>query len=248
MELENRTALITGAGATGGIGAEIARTFAREGASVIITGRNAERGEEVVKEIRDAGGTVRFVLADLGNIEDVQRLVKEAGPVDILVNNAASYLNSFGPTVEQDPKAFSEALDTNIRAPFFLVAGLAPAMVEKGWGSIINIGSIAANITFEGMPVYGAAKAAAESLTRSWASEFGASNVRVNTVSPGTVKSDAVYGIMGDETFDLWASRSPLKRNAAPSEIAEVVLFLASDRASFITGQTIVADGGRVTV
>ncbi|MGW3984192.1 SDR family NAD(P)-dependent oxidoreductase [Streptomyces mirabilis] len=248
MELKNKTALITGSGAVGGIGGETARLFARRGASVIVTGRNTERGNAVVQQIAEAGGQARFVLADLSRFGDVKRLIKEAGDVDVLVNNHASFKSILLPTLEQQPDAVAETWDTNIQATYFLTAGLAPAMLRKEAGSIINISSIAGKIAMPNMSVYGAQKAALDSLTRSWASEFSDRNVRVNAVAPGTITSEAVSGIAGDAGMAVFASAVPMKRNASTSEIAEVIAFLASDRASFITGQTILADGGRSAI
>jgi len=133
MQLQNKTALITGAGAKGGIGAAIASLFAREGAHVVVSGRDAQRGEQAVAEITSAGGNARFVLADLSDLGDVARLAQEAGDVDVLVNNAAVF--PFGPTVEQDATSYDEVFATNVRAPYFLTAALAPKMLAKGSGS-----------------------------------------------------------------------------------------------------------------
>jgi NAD(P)-dependent dehydrogenase (short-subunit alcohol dehydrogenase family) len=245
MELQNKTALITGAGANGGIGAAVARAFAREGADLVISGRDAERGEEARRALAEQGVEVRFVLADLAVFEDVERLAAEAGPVDILVNNAAAF--DLGPTIGHGRAGFEESFDVNVRAPYFLTAALAPHMVEQGSGSIINLATIASRIAVPFMSTYGASKAALESLTRSWAQEFGASGVRVNAVAPGTTKSDKVLAVMGPQA-DVMAEATPLKRNAETEEIAEVVLFLASDRSSFVTGHVLAADAGRLAV
>jgi len=180
MELENKTALITGAGAAGGIGAEIARLFAQEGAEVVISGRNAARGAQVARAI---GDSVRFVAADLADIESVRRLADAVGSVDILVNNAASIVA--GAAVEQDPDSYDEVFAVNVRGPYFLTAALVPKMIAKGGGSIVNISTMAARIGLPGMSVYGATKAALESLTRTFAAELGQAGVRVNTVAPG---------------------------------------------------------------
>ncbi|MFF2996652.1 SDR family NAD(P)-dependent oxidoreductase [Streptomyces sp. NPDC057950] len=243
MELKNKTALITGAGAVGGIGAEIARVLAEAGASVVVSGRHAARGEEVVKEVVDKGGNARFVLADLENLDDVARLAQEAGAVDILVNNAAAL--TMGPTVEQELEGYERVFDVNVRATYFLTAKIAPAMVAKGEGSIINLSSLAGKLAMPGMSVYGATKAAIESLTRNWAEEWSASGVRVNAIAPGTVNSEFVSGALGAEVFEFLRQEVPNKRIGTTNEIAQAVLFLASDKSSFITGATIAVDGGR---
>jgi NAD(P)-dependent dehydrogenase (short-subunit alcohol dehydrogenase family) len=245
MELDNKIALITGAGATGGIGGATARLFAREGASVVISGRDAARGEHVVSEITATGGAARFVLADLTDPVAVRRLAAEAGTVDILVNNAASI--AFGATVDQQEGPFDESFAANVRAPFFLTAALAPRMLERGSGSIVNITTMVARIGMPGMAVYSATKAALESLTRTWAAEFGARGVRVNAVAPGPTRSAAVAGLMGEAAEEL-GRQTPLARLASTAEIAEVVLFLASERSSYVTGATVASDGGRTAI
>ncbi|PTM82581.1 SDR family NAD(P)-dependent oxidoreductase [Streptomyces sp. VMFN-G11Ma] len=248
MDFEGKSVLITGAGSRGGIGAATAHAFARDGASVVITGRNAERGAEVVDDITAGGGRARFILADLSELADVERLAKEAGDIDVLVNNAASYRASIKPTLDQDIEANAESWDTNVRATFVLSARLAQGMIERGGGNIINISSIAAAVAMPHMATYGAQKAAVESFTRSWAAEWGPHGIRVNAVAPGNVNSDNVVDFIGADQFTTWSEVNPLKRNATPEELAEVIAFVASERASFVTGQVIVADGGRLAV
>jgi NAD(P)-dependent dehydrogenase (short-subunit alcohol dehydrogenase family) len=248
MGFEGKNVLVTGAGARGGIGAATAHAFAREGASVVISGRDAERGAEVVQDIVDDGGRARFVLADLSDLAAVERLAKEAGDIDVLVNNAASYRASIKPSLDQDIEEIQETWDTNIRATFDLSTRLVRGMIERGSGNIINISSIAASIAMPHMATYGAQKAAAESLTRSWAAEWGQYGIRVNAVAPGNVTSDNVVDFIGADQFQDWSQVNPVRRNATPRELADVITFVASDRASFITGQVIVADGGRLAV
>jgi NAD(P)-dependent dehydrogenase (short-subunit alcohol dehydrogenase family) len=245
MELEDKTALITGSGARGGIGGETARLFAREGASVVITGRNAADGEQVVREITEAGGRARFVQADLTDLGAVRRLAEEAGQLDILVNNAAAI--TLGATTDQTIEGIEESLATNLRAPFVLTAAVVPGMLARGAGSIVNVSSMAARIGMPGMAVYGATKAAFESLTRTWAAEFGGRGIRVNAVAPGPTGSEKVRGTMG-EAVEALAQQSPLSRVASTSEIAQAILFLASDRSSYVTGAILAADGGRTAV
>jgi NAD(P)-dependent dehydrogenase (short-subunit alcohol dehydrogenase family) len=236
MELAYKTVLVTGG--TAGIGLACARLLAQEGASVIITGRDAERGKAAAAGI---DGSVRFVQADLSDIESVKSLVQEAGNVDILVNNAASFPAAL--TVDQEIAAFEKTFNTNVRGSYFLAAGLVPGMLERGHGSIINVTSMVASKGVPGAGAYSASKAAVESFTRTWAAEFGSRGVRVNSVAPGPTKTEGVEAEWGEVNEELGRAL-PLGRTAKPEEIAEAVLFLASPRSSFITGSTLHADGG----
>ncbi|MFH9969973.1 SDR family NAD(P)-dependent oxidoreductase [Streptomyces mirabilis] len=242
--LDSKIALVTGS--TGGIGGETARLMAREGAEVIVSGRNTEHGTAAVRAIADEGGSARFVPADLTDLASLRRLADAAGAVDILVNNAAVF--PMGPTVGQDVESFDHSLAANIRAPYFLTAALVPGMIGRGGGSIVNISSMTASLGLPGLSVYSATKAALESLTRTWAAEFAPAGVRVNGVSPGPTGSDNVIAQMGKEALEQFATTTLLQRFAEPREIAEVILFLASDRSSYMTGATIAVDAGRTAV
>jgi NAD(P)-dependent dehydrogenase (short-subunit alcohol dehydrogenase family) len=242
MTLQGKIALVTGG--TSGIGRAIAERLARDGAEVIITGRGETRGNEVLAEIKNAGGKARFVAADLANFEDVKRLIEAAGEVDVLVNNAGVFPG--GPTEQTTREAFDLTFDVNVKAPYFLTAAIAPRMAAKGGGTIINISSMAATIGMNGLAAYGASKAAVESLTKAWTAEYAAQGVRVNTVAPGPTRTPA-SAAMG-EMFDVLASSTPAGHGATPDEIAATVSFLASDEASFIYGAIIPADGGRTAV
>ncbi|MGV0730661.1 SDR family NAD(P)-dependent oxidoreductase [Mycolicibacter sinensis] len=235
-ELSGQTALVTGG--TAGIGLESARLLARHGATVIITGRSADRGAAAVAEI---GAGVRFVAADLSDLESVKALARQCGEVDIVVNNAASFPGAL--TVDQDVSSFESTFDTNVRGAYFLVAALAPGMLRRGHGSIVNVTSM---VAFKGVPgasSYSASKAALESLTRTWAAEFSPHGVRVNSVAPGPTATAGVAAEWGDVNDEL-GKALPLGRTAQAAEIAEAVLFLTSPRSSFITGSTLHADGG----
>ena len=172
--LEGSTALVTGA--TAGIGHAVALQLARLGAEVVVHGRSAERGAKVVQEIHNDGGKARFVAADLADPDDVRRLAAEAGPVDILINNAGVY--KFGATADTDDAFFDEHVNLNLRAPFILVQQLVPGMAERGKGAVVNLSTVAATIPARTGGVYGATKAGVELLTRVWADEFGPFGVR----------------------------------------------------------------------
>jgi NAD(P)-dependent dehydrogenase (short-subunit alcohol dehydrogenase family) len=237
-DLQGQRALVTGA--TSGIGRAVALALARDGAEVLVHGRDAGRGAETVQEIVAAGGKASFVAADLGDPADVERLARDAGDVDILINNAGIAL--FAPTAEVDVAAFDEMFASNVRAPFFLVAAIAPGMAARGHGSIVNMSSMAGGIGLAGGAAYGATKAALEAMTRAWAAEYSASGVRVNAIAPGPVYTPTPSG---PEFIRALGDSTPMHRASQPEEIAEVIVFLASPRASYVTGTTIAADGGR---
>ncbi|WP_319432737.1 SDR family oxidoreductase [Mycobacterium sp. RTGN5] len=240
MELTGQTAVITGG--TAGIGLACARLLAGAGASVIVTGRDRHRGQIALDRIP---GSARFIAVDLADVASVASLVDQAGDVDILVNNAASFPGAL--MVEQDITSFETTFDTNVRGTYFLTAGLVPGMLARRRGSIVNVTSMVASKGVAGASTYGASKAAVESLTRSWAAEFGPYGVRVNSVAPGPTKTEGVQAQWGDTNEELGRAL-PLGRTADPEEIAHAVLFLASPRSSFITGSTLHADGGGTAV
>jgi NAD(P)-dependent dehydrogenase (short-subunit alcohol dehydrogenase family) len=244
MDLTGKTALVTGA--TSGIGRAIALELARDGASVIVSGRDAQRGAETVAAIEAEGGTARFVSADLGVLESVAHLAQEAADADVLVNNAGTF--AFVPTADQDVESFEAMFDVNVRGTFFLTAALAPKMAARGDGSIINITTMAAEVGMVGAAAYGASKAAVVGLTRSWAAEFAGSNVRVNAVSPGPTTTEGTTSSMGPEGISEVGATVLLNRPASVDEIARVVAFAASPRASYVTGAILAADGGRTAI
>jgi NAD(P)-dependent dehydrogenase (short-subunit alcohol dehydrogenase family) len=239
--LEGQRALVTGA--TSGIGRAVAVQLALDGAEVIVHGRDAARGAETVEAITAAGGKATFVAADLGDAADVQRLASDAGDVDILINNAG--IARFGPTSEFDVSAFDKMFASNVRAPFFLVAAIAPGMAARGQGSIVSLSSMAGGVGLVGGAAYGATKVSLEAMTRAWAAEYSASGVRVNAIAPGPVYTPSPSG---PEFITALGETTPMHRASQPEEIAEVIAFLASPRASYITGTTVAADGGRRAV
>lgn len=236
MELDNKVALVTGG--TAGIGLETPRLLAANGAQVVITGRDLERGKAALESLGDSG-SIRFVPADLADLASVASLAEASGPVDILVNNAGAFPTAL--TVEQDVHGFERIFDTNVRGAYFLVATLAPHMLEAS-GSIVNVTSVATAKGIPGASAYSASKAALESLTRTWAAEF-APRVRVNAVAPGPTRTDGVLVEWGESIEDV-AKGTALGRTARAHEIAEVIAFVASPRASYLTGSTIRVDAG----
>ena len=228
-------------GATSGIGRAAAVQLARDGFAVFVHGRDTARGIETVAAIEAEGGKATFISADLNNLEDIRRLAGEATDVDVLVNNSG--ISWIGPTAHLNVDTFDALFAGNVRAPYFLVAALAPRMVARGKGSMINVGSMAGQIGLAGGAAYSATKAALAALTRAWAAEFSPAGVRVNAIAPGPVYTSAAVErtkALGDTTL--------LKRAASSEEIAEVISFLASTRASYITGAVIAVDGGRTAI
>jgi NAD(P)-dependent dehydrogenase (short-subunit alcohol dehydrogenase family) len=247
QDLAGRTALVTGS--TSGIGEAAARMLAAHGAHVIVAGRNRERGEAVVAAIRADGGKADFVQADLHDAASAQELARRAeqaagGRIDVLVNNAGG--GDFGPTQDLTEERFDQLVATNLKAPFFLVGALAPAMAERGAGSIVNVTTMAAQLGLPGMAAYGASKAALNLATKSWAAEFGPHGVRVNAVSPGPTRTPGV-ALMGD-SLDQLAATSPSGFVASPDQIASVITFLAGDGAAYVQGAVVNVDGGRTAV
>ncbi|MEV6281256.1 SDR family NAD(P)-dependent oxidoreductase [Kribbella sp. NPDC051770] len=244
MRLADKTALVTGA--TSNIGRAIAVAYGAEGAHVVVTGRNAERGEAVVAEIRAAGGKADFVAADLdGSPAAAQQLAEQAtavlgGRIDILVNNAGA-LDGTG-TTSIDEAAFDTVYAVNVKAPFFLTAAIAPAMAAAGGGTIVNLGSWVARLGVSGGTAYAASKGALETLTRAWSAEFGPSGVRVNAISPGVVHT------MTDHPAAGMMTGTPGGDIGRPTDIAQAAVFLASDDARFIHATTLDVDGGRMGV
>jgi NAD(P)-dependent dehydrogenase (short-subunit alcohol dehydrogenase family) len=238
MELNDLRVLVTGA--TAGIGRETAKLFASRGATVVVTGRNAERGAQTVAAIMAEGGQAEFLAADMNDPKSVRRLADQVGEIDVLVNNAAVY--PFAPTLQQDTESFDMVFDVNVRAPFFLTAALLPKMIARGYGAIVNVSTAGASGLAQA-PVYAATKAALESLTRSWSAALGPNGIRVNAVAPGPTRTDMAIATLGDGVEQMGA-QSPLGRTAKPAEIAEAIVFLASPQASYLTGAIVAVDGG----
>jgi NAD(P)-dependent dehydrogenase (short-subunit alcohol dehydrogenase family) len=241
------TALITGG--TSGIGFATARKLAQLGIHVLVVGRNAERGKKAVEEIRAAGGKADFISADLRDAASAREVAKRAnelgnGQVDILINNAGIF--PFGPTHEMTEEQFDRVFSVNVKAPYFLVAELAPLMAKRGKGAIVNLATMVADFGMPGMSLYGSTKAAINLLTKAWAAEYGPRGVRVNTVSPGPTRTEGTDA-MG-EGLEKLAAHAPAGRPATADEIAEAIVFLATDRASFIHGANLAVDGGRTAV
>jgi NAD(P)-dependent dehydrogenase (short-subunit alcohol dehydrogenase family) len=209
---------------------------------VIVHGRDIIRGAETVKAIEARGGRARFVAGDLSESGVPAAVAAAVGPIDVLINNAG--FAWFGPTDQLDEATFDEMFAANVRSAYQLVAALAPGMAERGHGSIVSVDSMAGHVGLSGSAAYGATKAALTVMSRSWAAEYSPAGVRVNTVAAGPTYT----GAADKELFDGLGATTLLGRAAQPQEIAEVIAFLASDKASYITGVVIPVDGGRTAI
>jgi NAD(P)-dependent dehydrogenase (short-subunit alcohol dehydrogenase family) len=243
--LAGRTALVTGS--TGGLGVAIATALADEGAFVVVSGRDKQRGDTVVADIRSAGGQADFVAADIGAGEaEVRRLAEQAiaaagGRIDILVNNAALLLMPKA-TADIDERELQEAFAVNVFAPFLLTGLLAPAMAERGSGAVVNIGSNTGLRGSAGSALYSGNKAILHSFTKSWADEYGPSGVRVNAVAPGPISTERAKEFA--EHVAPMLARIPSRRMTTPEEVAASVVFLAGEDAANIHGAILSVDGG----
>ena len=247
--LANKTALITGS--TSNIGRATAIAFAADGAHVVVSGRNTERGAEVVEYIRTAGGRADFVAIELdGSLATSAALAEQAtallgGRVDVLVNNAGIFPGDTTPDTEE--ATFDRVYAVNVKAPFLLTGLIAPAMVHSGGGVIINLGSWIARLGIPMGALYSSTKGAMETLTRAWAAEFGPAGVRVNAIAPGVVYDREANGEVPAQLGALMQG-TPAGEPGRPADIAAAAVYLASAESSFLHGTVLDVDGGRVAV
>ena len=241
--LAGRVVIITGG--TRGIGLASARLLAEDGASVVVSGRDAGRLEAVTRELETAGKAILSVAADVAKREDADRLVEAAregfGRIDVLVNNAGMTRDQLLVRMKDDD--WDQVLDTNLRGVFFMTRAVGKVMMRQRSGRIINISSTAGVMGNAGQVNYSAAKAGVIGLTKAAARELAHWNILVNAVAPGLIETDMSAGLPA-EARDLLLGQVPLKRIGDAREVAEVVRFLAGDGAGYITGQTIHVNGG----
>ncbi len=242
-KLQNKVALVTGA--SRGIGRAIALRLARDGATVAVHyNSRADAALEVVQEIEKSGGRAAAFQANLGDIEGVQRLVAEVvstlGSIAMLVNNAGQA--QFGALVEADEVAYDAMFATNTKGLFFLTQAVARQMNDGG--RIVNISSGITRANVAGGSTYAGSKAAIEAFTRCWAAELGPRDITVNVVSPGMTETDLLLEVTPREVLDSFITQTPLGRLGLPTDIADVVAFLCSEDARWLTAQNILANGG----
>lgn len=244
--LQDKVAVITGA--SGGIGAETARLFAREGAKVVLASRNRAKGHAVVRMIEDAGGSALFVETDVTEPEQVERCFAQAfehyGRLDVLFNNAGGSTSADGPLTVAPLEEFWRCIKLDLFGTWLCSRAAIPLMQSSGGGSIINIASIVAEMGVPNRDAYTASKGGIVSLTRSMAVEFAADKIRVNVVIPGAVGTDRVLDFFEREPHLKQQWDSYLLGIAEPIDVANAVLFLASDEARRTTGQKLAVDSG----
>jgi 3-oxoacyl-[acyl-carrier protein] reductase len=242
--LENQIAVITGS--SKGIGREIARRFAQEGAHVVICGRNKERVDDTVNAIQETGGQALGYPFPISTKSDADRLVSSTidrfGRLDILVNNAG--IVKMEPFLECTEDSWSEHIDIHMTSTLLCSQAAARAMASNGYGRIVNISTIAANMANPGFAAYASVKAAVESLTKVMAVELAPLGITVNCVAPGPVMNQQLLGLYGEDRLRERVLTIPLKRLAEPEEVAHAVLFFVLKESGYITGQLLGVDGG----
>ena len=246
--MKNKVILITGA--LTGIGRATAIAFAREGAHVVVCGRHDDAGNALVTELRAVGAEAEYIRADVRHEDDVRglvdRTVKRFGRLDVAVNNAGTE-GKPGPVTEQTAESYASTFDTNVLGTLLSLKHELRVMLPQRQGSIVNVSSTFGRAGGPGASVYVASKHAVEGLTKAAALEVAGSGVRVNVVAPGPIETGMLNRFTGDEEKKAaLVSRVPLKRAGLPEEIAQTIVFLASEKASFITGVSIAIDGGKL--
>ncbi|ROO30811.1 short-chain dehydrogenase [Salinisphaera orenii YIM 95161] len=246
FDMQDRVAVITGS--SRGIGRAIARQMAAHGAKVVISSRKAEACEAVAAELRDEGFEAIAVACHIGDKAQLQGLVDATlaayGRIDVLVCNAATN-PVYGPTADMTDEAWDKIMETNVRGTFWLCNMVLPKMAEAGGGRVIVLSSIAGLRGNTVIGTYGVSKAAEAALVRNLAVEWGPSNIRVNAIAPGLVRTDFAKALLEDpKRLEQAEQRTPVRRIGEPDDIAGVAVFLATDASAYVTGQTLVADGG----
>jgi len=245
FDLAGRVAIVTGAG--GGLGQGICPSLAAAGAAVACVDRDAGRAEEIARRISNAGGRALVVESDVSDPASVssmvERVVAELGGVDVLVNNAAIYPRR--EWTEITPEEWDQVLGTNLRGYFLCARAVFDAMRERGGGRIVNLSSVTFFVGLSHLLDYVSSKGGVIGLTRALAREVGPAGVTVNAIAPGAFPTDAEKIHPNPEQYEQWVlDQQSLKRRGTVEDVGNLVVFLASDAASFITGQTIVIDGG----
>jgi NAD(P)-dependent dehydrogenase (short-subunit alcohol dehydrogenase family) len=247
-EFDGKVALVTGGGS--GIGRATALAFAREGAKVVIANRNVQRGEQIVSTIHDAGGTASFRRTDVSVAAEVEAVVDYAmttyGRLDLAFNNAGIEGDVKPTLVDQTEANFDAVMDINVKGVWLSMKYEIPRMLEQGAGAIVNCSSVAGVIGFPGIGIYVASKHAVIGLTKTAALEYSAQGIRINAVNPAVIDTEMVDRLadgMNMKKDDLTAFH-PIGRIGRVQEVAEAVLWLCSDKASFVTGHSLIVDGG----
>jgi len=243
---KDKVVLVTGG--TAGIGRATAEAFVQAGAAVVITGRTVSAGEDLVRRLRSEGGQARFVAGDVAREDDVRSWVttalQEFGRLDVAINNAGVE-GTLGPVSEQTEENFDHVFNANVKGLLFALKHEIPVITRPG-GAIVNLSSIVGDVGMAGASVYAASKHAVNGLTRTAALETAGLGIRVNAIAPGGVLTSMFerFTSGNNEVQAAFAKIHPMGRLATPEEIAQTILFLASDEARFVTGSVLLADGG----
>ena len=242
MKLQDRVAILFGG--TSGLGEATAKAFAKEGAKIVVTGRDEKDGNRIVKDIRDRNQDVIFVKADVTEKTDIQAVVDQAlttyGQIDILYNGAGIH-DAYDNAVELEEDFYDKLMAINVKAPYLASKMVIPHFIEQGGGTIINVGSQATQMAGPGGSAYVTSKHAILGFSKQLAFDFGSQGIKVNTLSPGFIKTPMTEGI-DDERLE----RIPAERAGKPEEIAALAVFLASDDSNYMQGANVLMDGGWV--
>ncbi len=243
--MSGRVAIVTGA--SRGLGQYMARALARAGADLVITSRSLERLEESKQEIEGMGRQALALELDVGDYESIQRMVEEAhgayGKIDVLVNNAGCNVRKRAVDVTWED--WNLVLETNLRGPFFVSQAAARKMIPRRYGRIINVGSVTSVFGYSGLAPYGASRGGVKQLTMSLADDWGSYGITVNCLAPGWFKTAQSAALYENKAWvDYICDRIPLKRPGEPRDLDGAVVFLASDASEYVTGQTLLVDGG----
>ena len=246
MSFQGKVAIVTGA--SSGIGKSVAELYAREGAAVILSDVNQELGEETTNQIRKAGGEAAFVLTDVSQPTDCERMVNAAleryGRLDYACNNAG-VSGEQNPTVDQSIEGWQRVISINLSGVFYCMKYQIPAMLKTGSGSIVNMASILGQVGFAGASGYVAAKHGVVGLTKSAAMEYAMQGIRVNVVGPAFISTPLIQELVDDPAMnEALVAMHPIGRLGKPEEVAELVIWLSSEKASFVTGAYYAVDGG----
>ena len=250
VNLENKVAIITGAG--GGIGSELARMFALNGATVVVNDINEENGKKVAEEIQTTGGIATFIKANVGDALEtramVEKVVAEYGKIDILINNAGINIGmkERGPIHEFPDEMWKKILNVDLDGVYYCSKAALKYMTQSRYGKIINIGSIVGAVPLRNQCAFAAAKAGVIQLTKAMAIELAPFGINVNVILPGSTNIPGMMesGMYADGRYESIMSHIPLKRPGTPKDIGYGALYLASDAASYVTGSVLVIDGG----
>ena len=248
FDLSGKVAIVTGA--SRGLGQYFGRALATAGADLVITSRNLETLDPFQKEVESMGRKALPLQLDVRNFDSIQQMVEEAwrhyGQIEILVNNAGCNVRK--PSVDVTWDDWNLVLDTNLRGTFFVAQAVARKMIPRRYGKIINIGSVTSVFGFAGLAPYCASRGGVKQLTMALADDWGKFGITVNCLAPGWFKTAQTRVLYEDEAWvDYLVDRIPLKRPGTPKDLDGAVVFLASDAAEYVTGQTILVDGGITT-